>query len=61
LPKAQRFVLAPLLLFTGLPTNSRLVWRSIRLFGSRIDKIADPALRKQVARNGLHVVSSIPI
>jgi hypothetical protein len=53
--------LAPLLLFTGLPTNSRLVWRSIRLFGSRIDKIADPALRKQVARNGLHVVSSIPI
>jgi hypothetical protein len=37
---------------TSLPTHNRLVWRSRRCFGSRIDKIADPALRKQVARNG---------
>jgi hypothetical protein len=44
--------LDPLLLLTSLPTNNRLVWRSIRFFGSRIDKSADPALRKQVARNG---------
>jgi hypothetical protein len=33
-----------------------LVWRSTRFVGSRIDKIADPALRKQVARNALHVI-----
>jgi hypothetical protein len=36
-----------------------LVWRSIRFFGSRIDKIADPALRKQVARNALHVIAKM--
>jgi ubiquinone biosynthesis protein len=44
---------------TSLPTNNRLVWRSIRFFGSRIDTIADPALRKQVARNALHVIAKI--
>jgi ubiquinone biosynthesis protein len=46
-------------LLTSLPTNNRLVWRSIRFFGSRIDKIADPALRKQVARNALHVIAKM--
>jgi hypothetical protein len=46
-------------LLTSLPTNNRLVWRSIRFFGSRIDKIADPALRKQVARNALHVTAKL--
>jgi predicted unusual protein kinase regulating ubiquinone biosynthesis (AarF/ABC1/UbiB family) len=46
-------------LLTSLPTNNRLVWRSIRFFGSRIDKIADPALRKQVARNALHVIAQM--
>jgi 5-methylphenazine-1-carboxylate 1-monooxygenase len=48
-----------LLLLTSLPTNNHLVWRSTRFVGSRIDKIADPALRKQVARNALHVVEGI--
>jgi ubiquinone biosynthesis protein len=36
-----------------------LVWRSIRFFGSRIDTIADSALRKQVARNPLHVIGKM--
>jgi predicted unusual protein kinase regulating ubiquinone biosynthesis (AarF/ABC1/UbiB family) len=36
-----------------------LVWRSIRFFGARIDKIADPALRRQVARNALHVIATM--
>ena len=44
---------------TSLPTNNRLVWRSRRFFGSRIDKIANPALRKQVARNALHVLAKL--
>ena len=44
---------------TSLPTHNRLVWRSIRFFGSRIDKSADPALRKQVARNALRVIAKI--
>jgi ABC1 atypical kinase-like domain len=46
-------------LFTSLPTNNRLVWRSRRFFGTRIDTIADRALRKQVARNPLHVIAKM--
>ena len=46
-------------MYTSLPTNNRLVWRSRRFFGSRIDKIANPALRRQVARNELHVLAKL--
>lgn len=48
-----------MLLSTSLPTNNRLVWRSRSFFDSRIDTIADPALRKEVARNALHVIAKI--
>ena len=44
---------------TSLPTHNRVVWRSRRFCESRIDTIADPALRKEVARNALHVIAKM--
>ena len=44
---------------TSQPTHNRVVWRSIRFFDSRIDKLADGALRKQVACNALRVIAKM--